>query len=78
MPSREYGSQSGSSISNFHSVFANSTNDNGTPPLLDLSEFPSLTNARGGHNNDQSMPQASTLQPPGSKPYGRDICKSNR
>jgi CCR4-NOT transcription complex subunit 2 len=73
MPSREYGSQSGNSISNFHSVFASNSNDTGTPPLLDLSEFPSLTNARGGHN-EQNLPQANTLQPPGSKPYGEFIC----
>jgi CCR4-NOT transcription complex subunit 2 len=68
MPSREYGSQTGNSISNFHNVFASNSNDTGTPPLLDLSEFPSLTNARGGHN-EQNLPQANTLQPPGSKPY---------
>lgn len=70
MPSREYGSQSGS-ISNFHNVFASNSNDTGTPPLLDLSEFPSLTNARGGHNDQSSLPQVNTLQPPGSKPYGK-------
>lgn len=65
MQSRGYGSQGGNNaLNSFHSVFGN--NDTGTPPLLDLSEFPSLTNARG---ND-SMPQSNTLQPPGSKPYG--------
>lgn len=64
MQSRGYGNQGGNSaLNSFHSVFGN--NDTGTPPLLDLSEFPSLTNARG---ND--LPQANTLQPPGSKPYG--------
>jgi CCR4-NOT transcription complex subunit 2 len=69
MQSRGYGSQSGgNSINNFHSVFGNSTSD--TPPLLDLSEFPSLTNARGGGQNDQTIPQPNPLQPPGSKPYG--------
>uniref|UniRef100_U5ETI3 NOT2/NOT3/NOT5 C-terminal domain-containing protein n=1 Tax=Corethrella appendiculata TaxID=1370023 RepID=U5ETI3_9DIPT len=61
------GSQSGNSLSNFHSVFDNSTAETGTPPLLDLSEFPSLTTARG--QNDQNLPQSNTLQPPGSKPY---------
>ncbi|XP_065094810.1 regulator of gene activity isoform X2 [Ochlerotatus camptorhynchus] len=69
MQSRGYGSQSGNSINNFHSVFDNGTSETGTPPLLDLSEFPSLTNARGGQN-DQSLPQSNALQPPGSKPYG--------
>lgn len=65
MQSRGYGNQGGNSaLNSFQSMFGN--NDTGTPPLLDLSEFPSLTNARG---ND-SMPQANTLQPPGSKPYG--------
>lgn len=68
MQSRGYGSQGGSNaLSSFHSVFGG--NDTGTPPLLDLSEFPSLTNARG---ND-SMPQSNALQPPGSKPYGNLI-----
>lgn len=64
MPSR-YGQNSNSTLSSFHSVFGN--NDTGTPPLLDLSEFPSLTNARG---ND-SMPQSNIIQTPGSKPYGK-------
>lgn len=66
MQSRGYGPQSGNSINNFHSVFGGSAGDTGTPPLLDLSEFPSLTNARG---ND-ALPQSNALQPPGSKPYG--------
>ncbi|XP_055640328.1 regulator of gene activity isoform X3 [Toxorhynchites rutilus septentrionalis] len=70
MQSRGYGSQSGNSINNFHSVFDNGTSETGTPPLLDLSEFPSLTNARGGQS-DQSLPQSNALQPPGSKPYGK-------
>jgi CCR4-NOT transcription complex subunit 2 len=71
MQSRGYGSQTtgGNSINNFHSVFGNSTSSD-TPPLLDLSEFPSLTNARGGGQNDQTIPQPNPLQPPGSKPYG--------
>ncbi|KAL1375014.1 hypothetical protein pipiens_020394 [Culex pipiens pipiens] len=76
MQSRGYGSQSGNSINNFHSVFDNGTADTGTPPLLDLSEFPSLTNARGGggpggQGGDpaSSLPQSNALQPPGSKPY---------
>lgn len=72
MQSRGYGSQTGNSINNFHSVFANSSNDTGTPPLLDLSEFPSLTNARGGHNE-----LTNALQPPGSKPYGKYLMPSN-
>lgn len=69
MQSRGYGSQSGNSISNFHNVFGNNTSDTGTPPLLDLSEFPSLTNARG--QNDLSLPLSNPMQPPGSKPYGK-------
>ncbi|KAG4077636.1 hypothetical protein HA402_008896 [Bradysia odoriphaga] len=68
MQTRGYGTQSGNSLNNFHSVFGGSAGDStGTPPLLDLSEFPSLTNARG---ND-SLPQTNALQPPGSKPYVR-------
>lgn len=67
MQSRGYGS-GGTNISNFHSVFGNSVSDTGTPPLLDLSEFPSLTNARG--QNDLAMPLSSSMQTPGSKPYG--------
>uniref|UniRef100_A0A1A9UNB4 NOT2/NOT3/NOT5 C-terminal domain-containing protein n=1 Tax=Glossina austeni TaxID=7395 RepID=A0A1A9UNB4_GLOAU len=53
-------------INNFHNVFGGS-GDTTTPALLDPSEFPSLTNARG--QNDQSLPQTNPLQPPGSKPY---------
>lgn len=69
MQSRGYGPQSGGGggLNNFHSVFGGG-NDIGTPPLLDLSEFPSLTNARG---NDSMPQQSNSLQPPGSKPYGR-------
>lgn len=59
---RTYGSQGG--ISNFHSVFGNSGGgDASTPPLLDLSEFPSLTNRGQG----DAMPQPSTM--PGKQPY---------
>ncbi|XP_014249045.1 CCR4-NOT transcription complex subunit 2-like isoform X2 [Cimex lectularius] len=64
--SRSYGSQG---LANFHSVFSGSsgggTGDSSTPPLLDLSEFPSLTN-RGGQGD--SVPQPSTL-PAGKQPY---------
>lgn len=62
MPSARYGpSQSAGGINNFQ-VFSSSE----TPPtLLDMSEFPSLTNAR---QNDQ---HSNVLQAPGSKPYGR-------
>lgn len=58
-----YGSQGGSSgLNNFQSVFGSSD----TPPtLLDMSEFPSLTNARG-----QNEQHSNVLQAPGSKPYG--------
>ncbi|CAH1402519.1 unnamed protein product [Nezara viridula] len=63
MSSRNYGSNTGSSsMANFHSVFSA---DSSTPPLLDLSEFPSLTN-RGGASD--SIPPTSTLQP-GKQPY---------
>lgn len=61
----------GSALNNFHSVFGGSAGDTATPPILDLSEFPSLTNARG--QNDQSLPQTNPLQPPGSKPYGNSL-----
>lgn len=63
MQTGRYGSQSGG-INNFQSVFGSSD----TPPtLLDMSEFPSLTNAR---QNDQ---HSNVLQAPGSKPYGMSI-----
>ncbi|XP_028025353.1 regulator of gene activity isoform X1 [Bombyx mandarina] len=48
---------------NYHSVFGEG-GDTSTPPLLDLSEFPSLT-ARGA--GDQAPTTAPP--PPGSKPY---------
>lgn len=44
-----------------HSVFGST--DTSTPPLLDLSEFPSLTNRNTGDN----VPQPSPM--PGAKPY---------
>jgi CCR4-NOT transcription complex subunit 2 len=60
MSSVRYRSQSSTSggINNF---FASSSE---TPPFLDMSEFPSLTNAR---QNDQ---HSNVMQAPGSKPYG--------
>lgn len=75
MQARGYGSQSGN-LNNFHSVFGGSASDTVTPPLLDLSEFPSLTNARGGSSGsgggqNDNLSQTNTLQPPGSKPYGK-------
>jgi len=68
LQSRGYGGSQGASnnMGNFH-VFGNNVSETGTPPLLDLSEFPSLTNVRG--QNDHSIPSSSTMQPPGSKPY---------
>lgn len=61
MSSARYRSQSNASggINNF---FNNSSE---TPPFLDMSEFPSLTNAR---QNDQHS--GGVMQAPGSKPYG--------
>lgn len=59
------GYSSQSTLNNLHSVFG--TADNNTPPLLDLSEFPSLTN----RNSSDSMPQPSPM--PGAKPYGKSI-----
>lgn len=70
-----YGSQN--SVSSLQSVFS-STNSNGlvnsnsSPPLLDLSEFPSLTN-RG--QND-SLPQSNATMP-GKQPYGNKIILSS-
>ncbi|XP_032669386.1 CCR4-NOT transcription complex subunit 2 isoform X2 [Odontomachus brunneus] len=61
-PSRNYGSQG--AVNNFHSVFGSGGGgDTSTPPLLDLSEFPSLTNRGQG----DSMPQPSPM--PGKQPY---------
>ncbi|KAH8407866.1 hypothetical protein KR215_008233 [Drosophila sulfurigaster] len=63
------GGGGGGPLNNFH-VFGGggSGADASTPALLDPTEFPSLTNARG--QNDQTLPQSNPLQPPGSKPYG--------
>lgn len=58
---RQYGSQG--TMNSFHSVFGVS-GDNNTPPLLDLNEFPSLTNRGQG----DSMPQPNPM--PGKQPYG--------
>ncbi|XP_034115467.1 regulator of gene activity isoform X3 [Drosophila albomicans] len=62
------GGGGGGPLNNFH-VFGGggSGADASTPALLDPTEFPSLTNARG--QNDQTLPQSNPLQPPGSKPY---------
>lgn len=49
------------SYGSLHSVFGST--DTSTPPLLDLSEFPSLTNRNTGDN----VPQPSPM--PGGKPY---------
>lgn len=57
--------------SSYHSVFGEG-GDTSTPPLLDLSEFPSLT-ARGA--GDQAP--AAAPPPPGTKPYGQYIIKGN-
>ena len=66
---RNYGSQG--TINNFHSAFGSGSStgggDTSTPPLLDLSEFPSLTNRGQG---DSSMPQPSPM--PGKQPYGKN------
>lgn len=60
MPSGRYSQGGTGGINNF---FASSSD---TPPtLLDMSEFPSLTNAR---QNDQ---HSNVMQAPGSKPYGK-------
>ncbi|XP_017114674.1 regulator of gene activity isoform X1 [Drosophila elegans] len=61
------GGGGGGPLNNFH-VFGGGGSDTSTPALLDPTEFPSLTNARG--QNDQTLPQSNPLQPPGSKPYG--------
>ncbi|KAK9712114.1 NOT2 / NOT3 / NOT5 family [Popillia japonica] len=47
--------------SSLHTVFG--SGDTNTPPLLDLNEFPSLTNRNAGDN----VPQPSPM--PGAKPY---------
>lgn len=62
------GGGGGGPLNNFHVFGGGSGADSTTPALLDPTEFPSLTNARG--QNDQTLPQSNPLQPPGSKPYG--------
>lgn len=63
LPQSRYGSQG--AINNFHTVFGvGGGGDTSTPPLLDLSEFPSLTNRAG---QGDSMPQPSPM--PGKQPY---------
>ncbi|KAH8359103.1 hypothetical protein KR093_004291 [Drosophila rubida] len=62
------GGGGGGPLNNFHVFGGGSGADASTPALLDPTEFPSLTNARG--QNDQTLPQSNPLQPPGSKPYG--------
>lgn len=52
--------------SSFNTVFGSS--DTNTPPLLDLSEFPSLTNRSSSSGTaDSNVPQPSAM--PGAKPY---------
>lgn len=52
--------------SSFNTVFGSS--DTNTPPLLDLSEFPSLTNRSSSSGTDAgNVPQPSPM--PGAKPY---------
>ena len=62
-PNRTYGSQG--TINSFHSVFGGSGGggDTSTPPLLDLSEFPSLNRGQG-----DTMPQPNPPMP-GKQPY---------
>ncbi|KAH8264162.1 hypothetical protein KR038_004103 [Drosophila bunnanda] len=62
------GGGGGGPLNNFHVFGGGGGGDASTPALLDPTEFPSLTNARG--QNDQTLPQSNPLQPPGSKPYG--------
>lgn len=63
-PNRTYSSQG--TINSFHSVFGGSGGggDTSTPPLLDLSEFPSLNRGQG-----DTMPQPNPPMP-GKQPYG--------
>lgn len=49
--------------SGFHSVFGGAAGDASTPPLLDLSEFPSL--GRSGQGDQVHQPATA-----GVKPYG--------
>lgn len=62
------GSAGGSLMGGSVGSISSGADSNSTPALLDPSEFPSLTNARG--QNEQTLPQTNPLQPPGSKPYG--------
>ena len=66
MQHRNFGNPHTGGIGNFP-MFGTSMSE--TPPLLDLSEFPSLTNSRG--QNEHSLPPSTPMQPPGSKPYGK-------
>lgn len=52
-------------FNSLHSVFG--SGDAGTPPLLDLSEFPSLTNRSAATAAGDNVPQPSPM--PGAKPY---------
>lgn len=61
---RQYGSQG--TMNSFHAFGV--SGDNNTPPLLDLNEFPSLTNRGQG----DSMPRPSPM--PGKQPYGKLQC----
>lgn len=54
-----------SGYSSFNSVFG--SGDANTPSLLDLSEFPSLTNRSSSAGGDNNVPQPSPM--PGAKPY---------
>lgn len=68
-PSRNYGSQG--AINNFHSVFGSGGGgDTSTPPLLDLSEFPSLTNRGQGDSMPQPSPMPGTQNREGPSPGG--------
>lgn len=67
MQHRNFGGPHGSGgMGNFH-VFGSSMSEN--LPILDMSEFPSLTNTRG--QNEHALPPSTPMQPPGSKPYGK-------
>ncbi|XP_063216576.1 regulator of gene activity isoform X2 [Bacillus rossius redtenbacheri] len=56
-----YGSQS--AVNSFHSVFASGDEAGGAPPVIDLSEFPSLTSREQG----DAVPQPGPM--PGKQPY---------
>ncbi|RZF33552.1 hypothetical protein LSTR_LSTR008198 [Laodelphax striatellus] len=74
------GQQAVGGNNSFHSVFGGGGDSGSTPPVLDLSEFPSLTNrggggagggglggGTGGGQGDSMPPQATTM--PGKQPY---------